>query len=333
MQKYVNTNDCIPMKELDREYYDQSNYSYLKKVIESDGFSPAHPLRGIFNKEIEKYEIFVGIHRLAIAKEIGITKVPLSDETDVLTRPRAIALGIKENKSHAYYNFLALAIHLKTLSDSFTKDRPSDSLGRPETIKLKMLAEQTRMDEKTISKYLQLLRLPEDVQKMIGQGKLKLSHAIILLGLEGTDYADKIGHLAQEVCSNGLSRKELERRVVAIKKKGYYEAEAKICVGCKKTFPNEAVSNPCLCPECLKNLKLGGFAEPDNEKTRKAMKFYLCLNDMVNNNYTKKGIQIPENIQKFLERKHEEWQPISELNGSDTPFTDSIKEQKTRDDN
>jgi len=332
MTKYVNPSDCIPMQELEREFYDPSNFSYLRRVMERDGFKPCYPPRGIFNDEIGKFEIFDGIHRLAVAKGLGISKIPLEDETGILTRSQAIVEGIKANKTHAYYNPIDMARHLKTLSDSLTSARPCNSLGRPETVSLTKLAEQTGMSEKTISQYMQLLRLPEEVQKMIGQGKLKLSHAVILLRLVGTAYVGMIDQLAQDVQTMGLSKRELERRVEAIKKKGYFEEDAKICVGCKKVFPKDSVSNPCLCPKCVTRLKSDEFTKSTDEERRKALSDYLVFRNLLEERYTKKGLQIPEKPQRFLEKLREAWQPTPELSNSenvDTSFTDWANEQKT----
>jgi ParB-like chromosome segregation protein Spo0J len=312
------------MEELSREFYDQSNFSYLKRVMERDGFKRCYPIRGIFNDEIGKFEIFDGIHRLAVAKDLGITKIPLEDETGILTKSQAIVEGIKANKTHAYYNPMDMARHLKTLGESLTSVRPHNSLGRPETVSLSKLAEQTGMSEKTISQYLQLLRLPEDVQKMVGQGKLKLSHAVILLRLIGTAYVSMIDQLAQDVQTMGLSKRELERRVEAIKKKGYFE-EARICVGCKKVFPKDSISNPCLCPKCIAKLKSDEFAESADEERRKALRDYLLCRHLLEERYTKKGLQIPEKPQRFLEKLREEWKSTRKLSDSEDSngsFTD-----------
>ena len=98
----VKTADCIPLPELERQFYDQSNYRYLRRIIETEGFKPCYPIRAVFNGRKGVYEVFDGTHRLKVAQDLGISRIPLIDETGILTRQQAIAEGIKANKTHAY---------------------------------------------------------------------------------------------------------------------------------------------------------------------------------------------------------------------------------------
>ena len=99
--------------------------------------------------------------------------------------------------THAYYNPMDLARNLEALGKTTSAARKSKSFGRPESVSLSTLAELTGMSEKSISQYLQLLRLPEDVQTMVGAGKLKLSCALILLRLDKTASRHMIPKLAK----------------------------------------------------------------------------------------------------------------------------------------
>jgi len=299
----------MPMPELERRFYDSSNYRYLRKVIETEGFKSAYPVRAIFNGRKGIYEVFDGIHRTKIAQDLGIPTIPLIDETGVLTRQQAIAEGIKANKTHASYNSMDIAKHLSILGNSLSTVRKGNSFGRPETVSLSAIAEQTGMSEKSISQYLQLLRLPEDVQTMVGEGKLKFSFALVLLKLDKTPYKYMIPNLAQEVNREGLTRNELEKKVESIRRKGY-DDDTKVCVGCKRAFPKEHLSYPCLCPSCVQNLRSGKLESRSNPATNKrteVMRKYLRLNALLDERWTKKGKEIPEKAKKYLERLHDEW--------------------------
>jgi ParB-like chromosome segregation protein Spo0J len=309
--KLVKTTDCIPMPELERTFYDQSNFRYLRKVIDSEGFKSAYPVRAVFNGRRSVFEVFDGIHRTKIAQDLGIPRIPLIDETGILTRQQAIAEGIKANKTHASYNPIDIARHLKVLGESLSEARKrDDSFGRPERFSLILLAQETGMSEKSISQYLQLLRLPEDVQTMVGEGTLKFSYALVLLRLDKTPYKHMIPKLAQEVNREGLSRRELERKVETIRRKGY-DDDTKACVGCKRAFPKEHLSYPCLCPSCVQKLRSEAKMEPNlNPKTDKrteAMRNYLGLNALLSERWTQKGKEIPEKAKEYLEQLHEEW--------------------------
>ena len=295
------------MPELERQFYDQSNYRYLRRIIETEGFKICYPVRGIFNGRKGVYEIFDGIHRLKVAQDLGISKIPLVDETGVLTRQQAIAEGIKANKTHAYYNPMDMAKHLKVLGEALTavRKRKRNSVGRPEQVSLAVLAKETGMSQKSISQYLQLLRLPEDVQTMVGEGKIKFSYALVLLRLDKTAYKYLIPKLAQDVYKQGISRRELEKKVESIRKKGYFE-DTKVCVGCKRVFPKESVSNPCLCPECVGKLRSGKIEVTPNKERTEAMQKFLSVNRFVQK-LKKEGKEVPAWLEERLERIHERW--------------------------
>ena len=306
--KYVNSKDCIPMIELEREFYDHSNFLYLKRTIERDGFKPCYPVRAIFNRRKDRYEVFDGIHRVKVAQNLGITKIPLIDETGVLTRQQAIVEGIKANKTHAAYNPMDQARHLDILAKSFSKRRRKrKSVGRPQTRSLSLLAEATGMSENKVSQYLQLLRLPKSAQKLVGEGKLRFSHALVLLKLEKTPSEHMIPQLAEETSEKGWSYRELNGRVEAIRRRGYYQDDTKLCVGCKRPFARESMSNISLCPECIGQLRSGKLGQVVKERKNRAMKKYLRFRHLVEEAYTKEKREIPSKVQKKLEILHNKW--------------------------
>lgn len=307
MAKYVNTKDCLPMPELVRDFYNDSAFRHLKRVIEKDGFKKVYPVRAIFNGRIERYEIFDGIHRLKVAQALDIKKIPLEDETGLLTREQAIAEGIKANTTHASYNDIDKAKHLKTLGESFASKRRHKSVGRPETVSLSALAEHTGMDEKYISYLIGLLRLPRSVQKLIGEGKLRSSVASLLLRLEKTLYKNRIPKLAEKIVAEGWSYRKVLSVVEAIKKKGYYEEDTKVCVGCKRAFPKESVSHPCLCPECVGRLRSGKLELTPNKARTKAMQKFLRHRHYAEEHFTKRGKPIPPKYAEYIEKLHDEW--------------------------
>jgi ParB-like chromosome segregation protein Spo0J len=303
---WVKAEDVEPMHELVRTYYDQSNYLYLKRVIERDGFNPAFPVRVVKNRRKGVFEAFDGIHRTKVAKDLGISKIPVMDYTEILTRKKAIAEGIKANKTHAGYNPLDLANHLKTLGLESRRQRKGRSRGRPTTVNLALIADLTKMDERLISHYVNLLRLPESVQKLIGEGKLRSSTASLLLKLEKTPSKHLIPELAQKTVAEGWSYRDVLKRVEIIKKKGYYQEDTKLCVGCKRAFPKESMSYPCLCPDCIRRLRSRKLQVTPNRDRTEAKQKFLKVNHFVQK-LKKEGKEVPAWLEERLERLHERW--------------------------
>jgi len=310
----VKTADCMPLRELERTFYDPSHYRYLRNIIEKEGLKPAYPVRAFFSDKKQKYEVFDGIHRTKIAQDLGISQIPLIDETGLLTRQEAIAEGIKANKTHAPYNYIDLARNLQKLGESLSEKRGRDtSKGRPRKYCLDLLAEKTGMSEKSISQYLQLLRLPEDVQTLIGTGKLAFSHALVILRLDKTAYRHMIPKMAQQVVREGMSRRELDRNIENILRKGCIE-DTKVCQGCKRAFPKENMVYPCLCPSCLKKMREGEKLEPTRltaDSKSEARQKFLRFNAFVERHYSSKGAPIPEKLRAHSEKLHREWMKLA----------------------
>jgi ParB family chromosome partitioning protein len=72
------------------------------------------------------------------------------------------------------------------------------------------IAETVGKDRTTIANMLRVLQLPEVVRKLLQDGQLTMGHAKVLLGLEDPAM---IATLAQEIVSEGLTVREVERRL------------------------------------------------------------------------------------------------------------------------
>ena len=76
------------------------------------------------------------------------------------------------------------------------------------------LATKVSKDRSTIANALRLLRLPDEVRRQVVSGALSMGHARALLALDDED--DMVG-MARDVVKKGLSVREVERRVRALK--------------------------------------------------------------------------------------------------------------------
>src|SRR6185437_4195946 len=72
------------------------------------------------------------------------------------------------------------------------------------------IAETVGKDRTTIANMLRLLQLPEAARRLLQEGQLTMGHAKVLLGL---DDSDKIVGLAQLIVAEGLTVREVERRL------------------------------------------------------------------------------------------------------------------------
>jgi len=312
--KYINTSDCIPMLELDRKYYDQSNFFFIKNVIQKDGFDRAYPIRGIYNKEKGKFEIFDGIHRLKAAEALEIKKIPFIDDTSFLTRPMAIAKGIKANKTHAAYNPMDISNNIKALSEVLYKYRNTINRekggyfgirnnplgGRPIQYDLSELANYLQMSVERVSEYLSLQKLPDDVRNLMGQGKLRISYALILLKLNNTIHSAKIPSLARDCIAKGWGLSRLESIVKSIINKGSYQEDAKLCGICKKLFSLEQQS-PFICSNCFNRFK-------DLKEYEKsiAMQKYLKFNNRIEEMKKQDKVITPK-LSDYVDKLYREW--------------------------
>jgi ParB family chromosome partitioning protein len=76
------------------------------------------------------------------------------------------------------------------------------------------VAQQVGKDRSSIANYLRLLKLPDDVQRMLEDDSISMGHARALLGL---DTKEQIRRLADEVVEKRLSVRQTEQAVQAMK--------------------------------------------------------------------------------------------------------------------
>jgi ParB family chromosome partitioning protein len=75
------------------------------------------------------------------------------------------------------------------------------------------VAQRVGRDRSFITNYLRLLRLPEDIQRLVEEEKITMGHARALLGVDDPDIQRRI---AQNVIEQSLSVRETERTIKRI---------------------------------------------------------------------------------------------------------------------
>jgi ParB family transcriptional regulator, chromosome partitioning protein len=150
----------------------------------------------------EGYELIAGERRLRAAQRLGWAEIPaIVKEVD---DRMLLSLAMVENLQRADLNPIEEAEGYQQLITDFslTQQEVADIVGK---------------DRSTVANTLRLLALPASVRRLVWDGQLTVGHARALLGA-GNEM--RIADLAKEVVAQGLSVREVERRVRELAKPG-----------------------------------------------------------------------------------------------------------------
>ena len=143
------------------------------------------------------YELIAGERRLRAATRLGWTEIaavvrPTNDRA-------ALTLAMVENLQRADLGAIEEADGYQRLVDDFklSQQEVADVVGK---------------DRSTVANALRLLQLPTAVRRLLQEQQISAGHARALLAL-GNDHA--MLELARDAAQNGLSVREVERRVQA----------------------------------------------------------------------------------------------------------------------
>ena len=141
------------------------------------------------------FELIAGERRLRAATRLGWKEIPAIikeiDDKALLT------LALIENLQRSDLNPVEEGEGYYRLSHDFgmTQQQIAETVGK---------------DRTTVANMLRVLQLPDSVRKLLEEGQLTLGHAKVLLGVQDPSM---VARLAREVVSDGLTVRELERRV------------------------------------------------------------------------------------------------------------------------
>ncbi len=138
------------------------------------------------------YELIAGERRWRAAQIAGLATLPavVREATD----QQMLEFALIENIQRADLNPLDRAAAYKQACEQFGETSES-------------LAEALGENRATVTNYIRLLELPDDVQALLRRGELSMGHARALLGLPS---ADEMTRLAAEVLHHGHSVRKLE---------------------------------------------------------------------------------------------------------------------------
>ena len=180
----IRTNPYQPRKNFDIESLNE-----LADSIKEYGI--IQPI--IVKKSIKGYELVAGERRTKAAKLAGLTKIPaiIKDFND----DEMMEIALLENIQREDLNPIEEAISIDNIIKlrGYTQEEFAKKFGKSRTY---------------ITNILGLLRLPEEVKKLVENNKLSMSHARVLSKL---DNDEKIIDLASKVVSDEISVHELEK--------------------------------------------------------------------------------------------------------------------------
>lgn len=178
----------VPGPMQPRTNFDEAALENLAESIKTHGI--VQPL--LVRRRGEGFELIAGERRWRAAKLAGLTRVPVLVK-DVADQ-NLLEIALIENIQREDLNPIEEAQAYKRLIESvgLTQEALATRVGR---------------DRSYITNYLRLLKLPDDLQKLVIEGRLSTGHARTILGLS---HADLQRRLARQVLEDGLSVRATE---------------------------------------------------------------------------------------------------------------------------
>src|SRR2546423_9128899 len=176
-----------------RSEFNTEELAELQESLNTSGLLQPITVRRRMGKD--GLEIIAGERRLRAAKNLGWKEIPAIikdiDDRTLLT------LALVENLQRADLNPIEEGEGYHQLANQFglTQQQIAETVGK---------------DRTTVANVLRLLQLPEPARRLLQEGHLTMGHAKVLLGLEDTE---QIINLAQLIVAEGLTVREVERRL------------------------------------------------------------------------------------------------------------------------
>jgi len=155
----------------------------------------------IVSKKRDRFQLIAGQRRLVAAKSVGLKKVPVIVRE--ITPSERLELALIENIHRKDLNPIEEATAYKRLIDDTGMSHEE-------------IAKRLGKERSTITNMLRILNLPSEVQGLIAEGKLSMSHARALAGVKDSK---KVIALARLIVEKDISVRRLEEIVKKEKKR------------------------------------------------------------------------------------------------------------------
>ncbi len=187
----VDVDSIVPGPMQPRTHFDDASLESLAESIRSHGI--VQPL--LVRRRENGYELIAGERRWRAAKLAGLSRVPVVVKE--VPDESLLEIALIENIQRENLNPIEEAQAYKKLIETVGLTQES-------------LASRVGRDRSYITNYLRLLRLPEDLQQLVKDGRLSTGHARTLLAVSDPDLQRR---LARQIIDGGLSVRATEQLV------------------------------------------------------------------------------------------------------------------------
>lgn len=177
-----------------RTHFDETRLEELAQSIRSNGI--VQPL--LVRRRGGRYQLVAGERRWRAAQRAGLQRVPAVVRE--IPDDKLLELALIENIQRQ---------ELNAIEEAHAYRRLIESLGLTQEV----VAQRVGRDRSFVTNYLRLLRLPEDIQRLVEEEKISMGHARALLGVDDPDIQRRI---ARNVIEQSLSVRETERAIKRI---------------------------------------------------------------------------------------------------------------------
>ena len=192
--KDARTTTLLPISQIERnpeqprQEFSETEISELSDSIKALGV--IQPI--IVRARGDKFEIIAGERRFRAATRAGLQEVPVLIRE--ISEQEAFEIAMVENIQRQQLNPIEEAKGYQRLVDEFS-------------LTIQEVAERVGKDRATISNFMRLLRLPDDVQDLVRSGKISIGHAKAILTVK--EPSAQIG-LANKIIAEHLSVRAIE---------------------------------------------------------------------------------------------------------------------------
>jgi len=193
-EKVVPITKVEPNREQPRKYFNEEAIEELASSIKTHGvFQPI-----LVQDCKDHYEIIAGERRWRAARVAGLKEIPVLIKN--LSEEEIMEISLIENIQREDLNPIEEANAYKKLMEveNLTQDKLAEKIGKKRT---------------TIANSLRLLKLCDEVQSMLIEGKITSGHARALLTIDDVDVQLKV---AKTVADEGYTVRDIEKLVKEI---------------------------------------------------------------------------------------------------------------------
>jgi len=180
-----------------RTGFDDQALDELSKSIQETGI--LQPVLVV--PENDYYQIIVGERRWRAAQKAGLKRIPAIIRN--MTKEQQYEASLIENLQREDLNPIEIGqAYQKMIDDlNYTQQEIADKVGK---------------DRASVANYVRLLKLPDEIQKMLNDRKLSMGHARALITVEDEDTQLTC---AQQILKKNLTVRKVEKLIQQIKNK------------------------------------------------------------------------------------------------------------------